>query len=720
MFYDADPGKIVARLTRRDDEIESDNASIRIDAYHDHQTGYEFTFNAAGVKTDILQYEDANKEDASWDPVWDVHTVITSEGWSAEVRIPLQVLRFRSLDSDTAENEWGVNFLRYISRKNESERWAFTPKSESGFISRYGHLKGLRGLPDVKRLEVLPFATARQRYDPATDVEPRRQKLSGDFGVDLKYGLSSNFTIDATFNPDFGQVEADPAVLNLSTFETFYPEKRPFFIEGTQIIRFTTFGGTFGPGMFYSRRIGRGISDDEVAVPPGGRIEDVPQQVTILGAAKLSGRTNGGLSIGMLEAFTEEERGRVTDSLGASSEQVLEPFAHYNILRVKQDVMGNSTVGAIVTSVAKNGRYPAFANGYDWDLKFDNTTYQLNGFLALSHTTSPDDARVFGGAGKINFGRIAGEHWLWSASTDFTSKRYNINDVGFFFRPNDFGGVLAVTYKEDVPSRLVRSWAVNLNGHMRQNFDGVNLNRQLSASGGLTWANYWGIEASAGIDFGMYDDRETRGLGLYRKASSYFANMTVATDGRNDVAVELSGGFDWDDKRRERVTGSAEVSARPLTWMQLDAEGEYERVRNQEAWIDNVNGAAIFADRSTDRYTFTLRWTTTLTRELTVQVYAQQFMASGRYANFRSLLGTAEFQPASYAGDPDFNREAFNTNVVLRWEFSPGSTFYLVWSQAREGSGADGESSFNNQLTQTFNLPPANVVLAKISYWWSL
>ncbi|MBI1807751.1 MAG: carbohydrate binding family 9 domain-containing protein [Ignavibacteria bacterium] len=230
MYYDSEPNKIVARLTRRDNEVESDRASIRIDSYHDHQTGYEFTFNAAGVKIDILQYDDANREDDSWDPVWDIQTKLTDQGWVAEVKIPFRILHYRPASLDSADNVWGINFLRYISRKQESERWAFTPKSQSGFISRYGHLIGLRDLPTPRQFEVLPFITSKESYNPASTYQMKRQDFLSNAGVDLKYGLSSSFTLDATVNPDFGQVEADPAVLNLSTFETFYPEKRPFFI----------------------------------------------------------------------------------------------------------------------------------------------------------------------------------------------------------------------------------------------------------------------------------------------------------------------------------------------------------------------------------------------------------------------------------------------------------------------------------------------------------
>ncbi len=273
MLHDSLPGGIVARLTRRDDEIESDYASIRIDSYHDHQTCFEFTFNAAGVKTDIIQYDDGDREDAAWDPVWDVETRITDQGWTAEVKIPFAALRYPPLGPGE-EQSWGINLIRYISRKQETDRWAFTRKSEGGFISRFGHLQGLRDLPPPRTLEILPFILGRQQWNPPSMPSATSSELSG--GIDLKLGLASNFMLDATVNPDFGQVEADPAVLNLTTYETFYPEKRPFFVEGTQILHFGTFGDEAGPGMFYSRRIGRALNADEIPVPAGSRLLEAP------------------------------------------------------------------------------------------------------------------------------------------------------------------------------------------------------------------------------------------------------------------------------------------------------------------------------------------------------------------------------------------------------------------------------------------------------------
>ena len=249
IMFDRDPSKILARLARRDDEVESDFISIRIDSYHDHQTAFEFTINAAGVKTDILQYNDGREEDPSWDVVWDAETALTSDGWSAELKIPFKALRFTGQPSQ----EWGIQFIRYISRKRERQQWVLIRKRESGFVSKFGHLVGLDNIPLPTNIELLPYVVGGNRFLPISPAYPNGRDLESNAGVDAKYKPSSGLTIDATFNPDFGQVEADPAVLNLSTFETFYPEKRPFFIEGSQILRFTTFGGEFGPGLFYSR-----------------------------------------------------------------------------------------------------------------------------------------------------------------------------------------------------------------------------------------------------------------------------------------------------------------------------------------------------------------------------------------------------------------------------------------------------------------------------------
>ncbi|MBE0557699.1 MAG: carbohydrate binding family 9 domain-containing protein, partial [Proteobacteria bacterium] len=363
MMYDSSPERIGRRLARRDEEIDADHISVRIDSYHDHQTAYEFTISAAGVKIDVLQFNDAREEDVSWDVVWEGKTAVTDSGWSAEMRIPFAVLRF----PPAGKQEWGIQFIRTIERNRERQMWALILKSESGVVSRFGHLEGIEGISPQISIEVLPYVVGSTRSLASPIGLQESPDYSMSAGLDLKFKPSSEWAIDATINPDFGQVEADPAVLNLSTFETFYPERRPFFVEGSQILRFTTFGGDFGPGLYYSRRIGKALSVD---APDGGYVLEDPRFVTILGAAKVSGRMANGVSVGILEAVTREEHAVVVDSLGNQEEVQVEPLANYGLVRVRKDVLENSNVGMIATAVSKQRQIPAITGGLDWNLKF--------------------------------------------------------------------------------------------------------------------------------------------------------------------------------------------------------------------------------------------------------------------------------------------------------------------------------------------------------------
>ena len=323
MCYDSQPENIVSRVTRRDRFSESERVWIAFDTYHDHLTSFYFVTNVSGVKQDAHVVMDGNDEDYSWDAVWDVETKILPNGWSAEFRIPLSQIRF----IPSEKMIWGIGIRRDISRNQETDISEVHLKSDPGLISRFSNLEGLSITSSPRRLEILPFGVSRLESNPPSIADADGRKLRFDGGLDIKYGLTQNFTLDATFNPDFGQVEADEVVLNLTTFETFYPEKRPFFLEGARILQFVTFGGDAGPGLFYSRRIGRGISDGEADIPSGGFIKEIPSAVRILGAAKIIGKTSDGFSLGLLEAVTKEESALVADPLGKEESQLLEPLS---------------------------------------------------------------------------------------------------------------------------------------------------------------------------------------------------------------------------------------------------------------------------------------------------------------------------------------------------------------------------------------------------------
>ncbi len=716
-MFDTEPSGIVARLARRDDEIESDFISFRIDSYHDYQTAYEFTVNAAGVKVDILQYDDGAREDVSWDAVWDVETRIGEDGWTAEIRIPLSMLRF----NDAEEQEWGLQIVRGITRNNERLYWTMIGKAESGWVSKFGRLRGIEGVKSRQSLEVLPYGLIESS---ALTVRPDRAAVhrnSINAGVDVKYRPSSALTIDATFNPDFGQVEADPAVLNLSTFETFYPEKRPFFVEGVQILRFTTFGDGLGPGLFYSRRIGRSLSAE---APEGGYVESEPRFATILGAAKISGKTSSGLSLGVLEAVTAEETASVVDSAGARSTTRVVPTTNYSLVRLRQDFSGNSNVGMIITSVNRTDRIPAMTGGLDWNLRFLDNLYRVDGFFAHSRTESRG-FREEGQAGRVALAKEGGPHWRGSVSADFTSRGYNVNDIGFFRRPNDHGLVGGVSYREDVADEWTRRWNVSVNHHKRWNYGRAEINNSIDVQGYVQFLNYWETQLTLTYDAGDFDDRETRGHGLYAKPSTRQLRLNVESDNRKAIVADASIRLGADDRQARTLEAGLELTMKPTDALTIEMEVTHARSDRQFAWmttqVDTLVAPAsfaVFADRTTRAWDATTRGSFVFSHDLTLQWYLQWFAAKGRYTGAQARLGVTAYQPYAEP-DREFSDLAFQSNLVLRWEYRPGSTLYLVWSHSRSGPGGPFLYGLDRDVNDTFRLAPDNVILLKLSYWLS-
>src|SRR3989441_454403 len=360
-LFDSEPRRIAKRLVRRDADSQSDEFRVLFDSYHDHRTAYRFVVNPAGVKSDLFWGDDGGFSDDSWDPVWEAAVAVDSLGWTAELRIPFSQLRF----SHAAEQVWGVRFVRWIQRKQEFDMFPFVGKTEIGLASRFAHLLGLRDIPAPRRLELLPYSVGRGTYhEPAVAANPfdERSHYFGGAGLDLKYGITSNLTVDAAFNPDFGQVEIDPAFVNLTAFEQFLPERRPFFVEGRDIFTFGGNGGGFNdfsgtPQFFYSRRIGR---PPQGAPTSPGQFADVPDNTTIIGAAKLSGKTTS-WSLGVLEALTARETAAVADTItGARYTDEVQPLTNYVVGRLRRDFRGGNThLGFLATAVNRRLDAPA-------------------------------------------------------------------------------------------------------------------------------------------------------------------------------------------------------------------------------------------------------------------------------------------------------------------------------------------------------------------------
>jgi hypothetical protein len=735
MMYDSQPDSIVSRLARRDYVPQSDWFAVAFDSYYDRQTAFIFVVLPSGSKTDLLEYNDGRDEDESWDPVWEPVTQILENGWSVEMRVPLSQIRFTE-GNDT----WGINVIRKISRKQEETNWNLISKQKDGYVSQFGTMSGMADIKSAATAEVLPYAVGSSEHYPRTDGRVKIERLRPDAGVDLKFGVSSNFTLDATINPDFAQVEADPAVLNLSTFETFYPEKRPFFIEGTQILRFVTFGGDFGPGLFYSRRIGRPIS----VRPPEEKsiIVDEPRTSTILGAAKFSGKTEGGTSIGVLTALTEEEEFSFRDSLGRTRSLRAEPSASYNLFRVKQDFWGNSNVGAIVTGTARDGSVPAYTAGTDWDVKLDSSKYRVNGFLAVSHSTKYIDkffrvrSQPFlqqGSAGKVNFGRVSGE-WTYGAGFDFTSRKYYINDIGFFRSPNDYGVGVNGGYRNFTPGDLFRSYNFGGNIHWRWNYDKMTLFREFSANAFGQFLNYWSVSGNTSFSLGGQDPYEPRGYGAYNVPSSFFIRGEIESDNRKMIIVNAEHNYRVFNGGGAVTNTEGSVRIRPTTSMEYEVSLEYGSERKLDRFAGTVvdttvlfaavNPAAVFGKRDVDGFDFTVRGTILFTHDLSLQVYNQFFWAKQRFdtVSFALLNPSRGFTPYAYSDNRDFNTTSLQTNIVLRWEYREGSTFYFVWSHGRSFFQNGGyETGIGTNLDNTFlRTSPDNVYVVKVSYWMSL
>jgi hypothetical protein len=728
--YDAKPEAIVRQLTRRDRIGEADRFTIMIDSFNDKQTAFSFTANVSGVQTDGVYSQGGLVYDLSWDAVWKVATRVYQDGWSAEFEIPYGALRFAERDAGSAV--WGVNFRRYISRKQESIDWVMVPRTEQLQIPFWGRLQGLAGIRPPVRLELVPYASGSVTYHTAAARQESSPELRGLTGLDVKYGLSPNFTLDATVNPDFGQVEVDQAVLNLTVFETLYPEKRPFFVEGAQFYSFGLAANETPLSIFFSRRVGKSPSGrDFIQPPPQGSIAENPSATTILGAAKLSGRSSSGLAVGAMAAVTDDEFALLRDSTGRTDRIRTEPEGSYNVIRLRQDFPDGSYVGTIATLAARKSTSPAGSGGIDWNVRFAEGTHTIDGYLAAAHSSSgvgsPD-----GVAGLFKLSRLSAGHWFYNLFYDFYSRRFDINDIGFFARARDHGGSIGVWYNEPAGTAWYHRYTVSFLPDLRWNWDGAMTMARATTQAWWELTNFWLVGGTYVLNLPSTMDEQYGIIGTYRRPLDHSLKVQAQTDSRKDVVFDLGAGYSTDTHGKGAFTGSAGVTIRPASWMELGPTLLYQRVRNEEAGVfsggsivsvgTGAGVRSLFADRDVDELDLGLRGIVTFTRNFSLQFYSQVLLAEGTYRNERVLVASDRFLPWGVsAGAYDFTDLTFNANVLLRWEYLPGSAVYLVWTQSRYGgSGGPYGRGFTGLLSDTFMLPHQDVVLLKATYWFSL
>jgi hypothetical protein len=708
--YDSDPDGIAAPLGRRDEGRgqPTDLIAVGFDPRHDHQTGYVFMVNPAGVQTDLYFFND-EATDRDYDAVWQVRTRRDEEGWTAELRIPFSQMRFSSTPEEGAV--WGFSIRREIHRKGEQGEWTARPRGERGAVSRWGHLVFEDGLTPPRRVEVLPYVLARGQNQAAPDA------ALGGLGVDLRVGLGTATTLSATVNPDFGQVEVDPAVLNLTVFETFFPEKRPFFLEDSR-----TFVPNFGLfQLFHSRRIGR--APGRFAGRIDGTLTGRPEQTSVAGAVKLTGKA-GGWTYGALTAVTAREYALV-EREGTQEDALIEPLASYNVVRVQRDVRGGSSnVGALATAVVREQDASAFTGGVDYTLRWSRNRDAWNGHWAVSR--APGAGGVGTGAGGVTNLSMSRKHW--GANTHFShfGRSFRINDIGFLrFRTNINQWNTGLYLEQPDPGRLFRRTALFLNAGRSWTNDGLITGRFVGLGGSVQFLNYWSVDAFGGRSFRVMDDLDTRGGPPIVRPADVAVDLFVNSDSRRSWRVTFGGGGGHNEEGGWNLRVGPSLRLQPSTRLQASVGANYSSGLDVAQWITNrdLDGdgslAHVYGALRRHVVDVTVRATYALDRDLSVQAFLQPFVAVGDYSDIKRLAEPRSFafRPATLPFDPDFNRKSLRGTIVLRWEYRPGSTLFLVWNTSKSDTGRPGSFAPARDLADAFRGDGPQVFMVKLTYW---
>jgi hypothetical protein len=791
-MYDAAPGQIESRLGRRDSHTSSDLFTVAIDSYHDHRTAFRFSVNPAGVRMDDVTANDDGHGDRSWDPVWEVATSIDGDGWVAELKIPFSQLRF----STEPVQEWGFNFSREIFRTNEVTTWQWVRNTERGYASHFGHVAGLRDIPQPRRLEMLPYTTVKADFDQAADPTSPFNDGSAEslgLGLDLKYGVTSDLTLDATFNPDFGQVEVDPAVVNLSAYETYFEERRPFFVEGANIFRFGAGSGGFvfgAPELFYSRRVGRAPS--RPASEPGGFVDN-PASTSILGAAKLSGKT-GAWTIGIVDAVTSQEFAQVQAADGARGSRPVEPRSNFGAVSLRRDFRdGDSGVGVMGTSVHRDlgdeaftgMRDAAYSTGFDFFHRFGSDQWALNGSVSASHVQGDAESMVAaqrssaryyqrpdqdyvtldsaatslsGYATSLTVGKVAGN---WTVGTDLFaySPGFEINDGGFQTQADQIFHGMRVSRRWLDPGSIFRSKVLSATWAQTWNFGGTRLSQEAYFGLQAQLLNYWRFYVRSRYSLAGMSDGMTRGGPMMASPASWRTDASLSSDSRRPVSARLSANYRRDEYDGYSTYLGSAVSIRPSGAVNLSVSASYSESRSDAFFVTRRTDAMalvtygtryVFGDLDRKTLSGTLRADIAISPKLTIQWYAQPLVAAGDYSSFKELVAPSEYEFSRYGEDggttldfdadenrysadpdgvgdaptftfsnPDFSFRSLRTNLVIRWEYNPGSTLFLVWNHGRAGNSADPTFGGLGDLGTLLDDTMRNTFMVKFNYWLS-
>jgi len=680
-MFDASPDSIIARLARRDVEINSDLFAVFLDPYYDKRSGYYFGVTAAGTLYDGILYND-DWNDASWDGVWECKTLIDEKGWAAEFRIPFSQLRFKEKDL----NIWGVNFRRDIARKKEEDYLVHTPKNESGFVSHFTDLVGIDNIKPSGQLEILPYIITKAEYISTEEGNPFNDgsKYSPGIGADLKYGIGSNLTLNATINPDFGQVEIDPAVINLSDVETFFSEKRPFFIEGSTIFNFG-FGGARNywgfnwgnPNFFYSRRIGR-VPQGSL---PDADFNDVPVGTHILGAAKLTGKLGDNWNVGTIQSLTEREYAEIQNS-SSRSEVEVEPLSYYGIFRAQKEMNeGKHGLGFISTVTLRDFKEDrlrneinsgAYSFGIDgWTFLDSSKTWVIAGWTGLSHVRGNSERMIqlqenslhyfqrpdasylnvdssavslTGFSGRLVLNRQKG-NFFFNSAFGFISPSFDVNDAGFFWSSDVINMHIGGGYSWTEPANFYHYMEIGGAVFRNYNFGGDITWQGIFNFGYIQFANYYSMNWNLAYNPQTINNRRTRGGPLSLNPPGYEVNLSLGSDSRNDWVINV-GGYTYQSINENFWNANFTIELRPASNISVSLSPFLERNFQHAQWVDafsdpfalNTFGKRyLFANMDQKTFGAGIRLNWTFTPKLSLQLYVQPLISSGDYDNYKEL-----------------------------------------------------------------------------------
>ncbi|WP_373519126.1 DUF5916 domain-containing protein [Pricia sp.] len=783
---DSEPDKIERRLSRRDG-FEGDWVAIFIDSYHDERTAFGFIVTAAGVKGDVFESNNGSNEDDSWNPIWYTKTNIDEEGWTAEMKIPMSQIKF----SKSSELVWGLQIMRRLFREEERSVWQRLPQDTPGFVSEFGLLRGLINLEPQKQLEIQPYGVAKLESFEAEEGNPFRDGRDSQLtvGLDAKVGITNDLTLDLTINPDFGQVEADPSAIALDGFQIFFREQRPFFVENKNIFDYqvsrSEAGNTFGSdNLFYSRRIGRspqGFPDtaDEEFV-------DQPENTPILGAAKFSGKTESGWSIGVLESVTAR-RNAVIDNGTEQRKEIVEPLTNYFVGRLQKDFNDQKTfVGGIFTATNRDRlsenvdflHRAAYTGGLDFKHQWNERDWYAGGNVIFSRVdgsttsiqstqesithlfqragaehVSVDTTRtsLTGTGGNLQLGKVGNGHWKFETGATWRSPELELNDVGFQRQADDIRHYTWVGYQTLKPDSIFRQVGINYNHWSVWDFAGNHNSLQFNTNSWQNWKNNWFSNLGVTVQPEQYSNFALRGGPRLRLSPEISFFNGVESDGRKKLQLSyFHNGSRATDNSYNNYNAEFGISYQPFNALRLSASPAYSINNDKLQFVDNIDlaGETTYLNGTVDQRTLSmsLRLNYTINPNLTIQYWGQPFISRGRYSDFkevstplakkfddrilrytgnqislsddtysvdRNLDGITDFS----FNNPDFSFVQFQSNLVVRWEYIPGSEIFLVWSQDVSGDGNPQNKLFDSLGNTIFgDDKPQNIFLIKATY----